>query len=323
MPPLKTWSHLAKNRRRPTEYEIVSTNLLWSTSDPSAPWAMGPDTAVSRLVLRHRNGSALAHPDWDGFRDPHGLVYRTYNAIQDGQEAYVDGLLDDHAKNEHDDGLPPTWVDLLARLYTPGRFLTHALQMSSAYQVVMAPASTIVNCFAFQCGDQLRWVSRLAYRTVELSRAHPKRGFAAAERKHWESTPEWQGFRELVERALITWDWAEQFVAINLVAKPAVDAAVLRQLGRAARDIGDTLAAFLADAQLVDSDRSRIWSSALVSYATTVAGNTETLRRWTSKWAPLGDRAIEAYCAGLENGAAAARAAKDEVHTYRQRLGLE
>ena len=29
--PLKTWSHLAGKRRRPSEYEIVSTNLLWST----------------------------------------------------------------------------------------------------------------------------------------------------------------------------------------------------------------------------------------------------------------------------------------------------
>lgn len=27
--PLKTWSHLATRRRKPSEYEIVSTNLHW------------------------------------------------------------------------------------------------------------------------------------------------------------------------------------------------------------------------------------------------------------------------------------------------------
>ena len=31
--PLKTWSHLAGRRRKPSEYEIVSTNLLYNTRD--------------------------------------------------------------------------------------------------------------------------------------------------------------------------------------------------------------------------------------------------------------------------------------------------
>ena len=31
--PLNTWSHLAGKRRRPSDYEIVSTNLLWGTED--------------------------------------------------------------------------------------------------------------------------------------------------------------------------------------------------------------------------------------------------------------------------------------------------
>src|SRR6266700_7731654 len=90
--PLKTWSHLAKSKRRPTEYETVSTNLLWSTRDPKAPWTLGPDIALSKWYLKYRNKSGLAHPDWDGFRDPDQMIYRTYNTIQDGQEAYVDGL---------------------------------------------------------------------------------------------------------------------------------------------------------------------------------------------------------------------------------------
>ena len=34
--PLKTWSHLAEQRRRPSEYEIVSTNLHWHTRGDQA-----------------------------------------------------------------------------------------------------------------------------------------------------------------------------------------------------------------------------------------------------------------------------------------------
>jgi len=35
--PLKTWSHLATRRRKPSEYEIVSTNLHYNKRDPNAP----------------------------------------------------------------------------------------------------------------------------------------------------------------------------------------------------------------------------------------------------------------------------------------------
>jgi toluene monooxygenase system protein E len=318
--PLKTWSHLAERRKKPTEYEIVSTNLLWSTSDPAAPWAMGPEIALSRHVLRYRNQSPVTHADWDGFRDPNQLVYRTYNAIQDGQEAYVDGLLEDHARNDHDLDLAPGWVATLARLYTPARFLMHALQMAGAYGVFMAPSSTIVNSFAFQSGDQLRWVSRIAYRTAELARAHPNAGFGQGERSYWESAPEWQGFRELAERALVTWDWAEQFVAVNLVLKIAVDAVFLRQLGRTARAQGDTLTGFLMDAQWIDSERSRAWSSALYSYAARSSNNRATLLAWLAKWAPFAERAIDALAGGFDDTGRAARDAKQEMHAFHTAL---
>ena len=54
--PLKTWSHLAGKRRRPSEYEIVSTNLLWSTDD-EMPWALSPDIDMNKWYLRYRNNS--------------------------------------------------------------------------------------------------------------------------------------------------------------------------------------------------------------------------------------------------------------------------
>ena len=58
--PLKTWSHLAGKRRRPSEYEIVSTNLLWSTDD-EMPWALSPDIDMNKWYLRYRNNSPLRH----------------------------------------------------------------------------------------------------------------------------------------------------------------------------------------------------------------------------------------------------------------------
>ena len=319
--PLKTWSHLAGKRRRPSEYEIVSTNLLWSTDD-EMPWALSPDIDMNKWYLRYRNNSPLRHDDWDAFRDPDELVYRSYNVMQDGHETYVDGLLRDHAKNDHDKGLSADWVAALAKLYTPSRYPLHCLQMGSAYLVQMVPSSTIENCAMFQAADQLRWVSRVAYRTKELANTHADAGFVSGERKAWEEDPCWQGFRELLERVLVAYDWAEHFVALNVVAKPAFDEACIRQLGGPARQSGDTLLAQMLDAQWEDSERARRWAGALVAFARETEGNAEVMADWVATWAPLGDAAIDAYCAALPAGAGAADEAKGAARAYRASLGF-
>jgi toluene monooxygenase system protein E len=301
--PLKTWSHLANRRRRPTEYETVSTNLLWTTNNPDAPFTMGEGIPMTKWYKKYRNGSPLKAADWDGFRDPDQLIYRNYTLIQDGQEAFVDGLIEDHSRNEHDVSLPDSWTQLLGRLYTPARYLMHAVQMSSNYLVAMSPASAVSNCFMFQAGDHLRWLSRVAYRTAELNIAKPDQGFANAERSHWEQSPEWQGYRELTEKTLIAWDWGEQFTALNLVLKPAIDAALIGALGQSARRNGDTLTGLLLDAQLIDSERTRRWTVALVKYAVdSDASNAIVLEGWFNKWNPLGEAAIVKFCAGLPEG---------------------
>ena len=115
-------------------------------------------------------------------------------------------MLDDYSRNEHDFGLPPESVQRLARFYTPARFSIHTVQMASAYLVTMAPASTIENCFIFQSADQFRWVSRIAYRTAELCAIHTDAGFNENERQIWEDDEAWQGFRDLMEKTLVTWD---------------------------------------------------------------------------------------------------------------------
>jgi toluene monooxygenase system protein E len=322
MKPLKTWSHLAKRRRKPSEYEIVSTNLLWHTRDAEQPWDVGHTGFMADWYREHRNGSPITHPDWDAFRDPDELVYRTYNILQDGQETYVEGLLDQHNAEQHDKGLTAEWAAALAQLYTPSRYLLHTTQMASAYLVHMAPSSTIANCAAFQAADALRWVSNVAYRTAELALAHPGAGFGERERELWEELPAWQGFRELMERVLVTFDWAEAFVALNLVAKPAIDEALFRQLGLSARRHGDTLHALLAEAALRDSERSRRWTTALVATMAEADTNLPQLTRWVAKWEPYAAEAVRAYAGELPENPEASGNVIGAVHDFHRQLGL-
>lgn len=320
--PLKTWSHLAARRRKPSEYEIVSTNLHYTTDNPDAPFELDPNFGMAQWFKLNRNASPLRHVDWNAFRDPDEIVYRTYNMLQDGQETYVYGLLDQFSARGHDAMIERTWVGSLARLYTPGRYLFHALQMGSAYLTQMAPASTISNCAAYQTADSLRWLTHTAYRTKELAKGFGDIGFGNDERKYWEQDPAWQGFRELAEKALIAWDWAESFTAFSLILRPAVEEVVLRGLGQAARHNGDTLLGLLTDAQLADAQRHRHWAGALVRMALEQEGNRTVLADWVGKWEPLADAAITAYGAALPDAPTAASDALAATRAFRSGLGL-
>lgn len=320
--PLKTWSHLADRRKRPSEYEIVSTKLHYRQNNPDAPWELDRDLHMNQWYRRYCNDSPLTHPDWDAFRDPDALVYRTYNILQDGQENYVGSLFDQFSERGHDGALAPDWVQVLARLYAPARYLFHTVQLASAYIAQMAPASTISNCAIFQAADSLRWMTHTAYRTSELAKTHKLAGFAVGERRLWEEEPAWQGFRELMETALVAWDWAEAFVAINLVAKPAIEEALLGALGSAARSNGDMLYALLSQAQMRDAERHRRGAAALVTMALEVEPNRALLQGLIDKWNPLARRAVELYCRELPDGVDEAAAALGRFAAFQASLGL-
>lgn len=320
--PLKTWSHLAARRRKPSEYEIVSVNLHYNDRDPDAPYELDPNMFMNRWYKNNTFATTLKHQDWNAFRDPDEVVYRTYNMMQDGQETYVFGLFDQFNAREYDKSLELQWIDTLARIYTPARYLFHTIQMASAYVGQVSPASTITNCNYFQMADSLRWLSHTAYRTKELSITFSGKGFGEQERQYWESDPAWQGFRELMEKILTVWDWGEAIVALNLVAKPAVAESVLSKLGESARHNNDILLGLVTDAQLIDAARHRRWISAFIRMALETPSNLEIIRGHIAKWEPLADKAIETYCGVLPDVIDAAATAKTATRDFRHFLGL-
>lgn len=320
--PLRTWSYLADKRRRPTEYEIVSTNLHYRQNNPESPWELDPDIHMNKWYRQYCNDSPLRHDDWDAFRDPDQLVYRTYNILQDGQETHVRSILDQFSDREQDSVLSQEWVEALASHYAPARYVFHTVQMASTYLSQMAPASTISNCATFQAADSLRWLTHAAYRTVELAKSHDSLGLGDKERERWENDAAWQGFRELMEKGLVAWDWAESFTFTNLVAKPAIEATVLSGLSTVAQQEGDVLMTLMCETQLRDAERHRRWSSALVEMALTQDGNLAVFNGWIDTWLPLADAAIDAYCAELPDSPTLAASAKKSVSAFHKQLGL-
>ena len=112
---LKTWSKLAKNKRRPSEYEIVTTNLQTRNRhrDQAYDLSPAPDLAMNDWYRKYVFDSNLQHDDWEEFRDPDEMIYRNYTRTQDSQEEYIDGVLSEHNDIGHDEDLSAEWLNIL------------------------------------------------------------------------------------------------------------------------------------------------------------------------------------------------------------------
>jgi len=197
---LKTYSHLSRDRRMPTDYEIVTTELL-----PYLGRGFEVGTPLSAWYKEHQEGSPLQAPCWDSFVDPRETTYAKYTALAQARETYVDGILQSIEDSSYDASLSAKWRAMLSRVVAPLRYPLHGFQMVSAYFGQMAPSGRIVVAAAFQTGDELRRVQRIAYRVAQLGLVEP--GFGLDSRTIWEGDRVWQPLREAIERCLVVYDW--------------------------------------------------------------------------------------------------------------------
>src|ERR1700744_6374797 len=285
----RTFSTFGDVRRMPSEYEIVTHQQNWTLRQGrAATFEQNPSSAANLWFLTYRENSPLAAENWDAFRDPDALTYKAYVTMQSDAETKMAGVLETHAGTVPD----PRAVALLGELFTPARYLYHGFQQEEAYIGYMAPSSYITNAAGLATADFLRRVTTIAYRTRELQIASPDSGIGSAERGQWESREQWQGARKAVEYALVSYDWAEAFTALNLVLAPTLDDVLLTQLGQVARAHGDELTWLVASFLMQDSQRRGRWSRALVDLAVAQRPeNRAVLGKWVARWAALADDA--------------------------------
>jgi toluene monooxygenase system protein E len=322
--PRRTFSAFGDVRRMPSEYEIVTHGQNWTLrQNRASAFEQNPSSAANLWFLTYRDNSPLRARDWDAFRDPDALTYRAYVNLQSDAETKVGGVLEAHAAAGAGAALDAGTVALLGHAFTPSRYLCHGFQQVQAYIGYMAPSSYITNAAGFATADFLRRVTILAYRTRELQLARPDSGIGSAERALWEDHDGWQPARKAVEYALVTYDWAEAFTALDLVLAPTLDDVLLTQLGQLARGQGDELTWLVTGFLAQDSQRRGRWSRALADVAVAQRPeNRAVLGKWIARWSALADDAALGLGGILETApghtvtaaevAAHARAAREE-----------
>ncbi len=307
---LRTYWHLAEAAAPPDDYEIATSKLLYQAG-------RGFEVAVpvADWYRRHQAGSPLRCDDWERFRDPRATTYAAYVARRAASEQILDGEAATAAA-------AAAWIETLGRLLPPALHLFHGLQMVSAYLGQMAPAGRLTIAAAWQAADEMRAVERLARHIAALRAIQPS--VVGDGKQRWEADPAWQPARRLAENLLVTADWGEAFVALNLCAKPALDGFFWEQLGELARGRDDGRLVAACGALAADAAWHRAWSEALVRVARAAdAANAGTLAAWVARWnGPVAEAvgALGTLLAAADAGAA--RTAVDDARAWQRRIGV-
>ena len=290
----KTYWHLLQQKRMPTEYEIVTSKLLCYTGEGFTGKRFELDVPLLAWYKRFQQESPLTCTSWENFRDPRETTYTKYTEIQRGKEIFVDGILREIEVSGYDSQLSTRWLRVLSRVIAPLRYPGHGLQMLAAYFGQMAPSGRIVITAALQAGDEMRRVQRIAYRVRQLQLLDS--GFASDSKSRWETDPMWQPLRIAIEKLLTCYDWAESFVAVNLVLKPLVDELFMNRFSDLALRECDYLLGQIFYSLNEDCRWHQEWSQALIRMVLEEdSRNTRTIQTWIEKWHPVAARALQAF----------------------------
>lgn len=255
--PQKTYAHLARDRRMPSEYELLSSKLLYG--EPARPLEV--KVPLEAFTRTHRARALAMCGDWERFDDPRKTTYARYVEHQQKQECYVSGLLDAMDAPAYAARFSPAHLARM-RYLVALRFPFHGLQMLAAHLGQLAPSGKVVIAFSLQAADEMRRVQRIAYRMAQLRETHP--GFGDDARALWQEDAKLQPLRRLVERLLVTYDFVEAFVALSLVVKPLLDAISLTELADVCEASQDPMLAELLRALAQDAAWHRACARVLV-----------------------------------------------------------
>lgn len=294
MPQQKTYWHLLQQHRLPSEYEIVTSKLLCYTGEGFTGKRFELDVPLKDWYRRYQEESPLVCSSWEKFRDPRETTYTKYTELQRDKEIFVDGILEEIDLTGYDAHLRPAWLHTVGRIVAPFRYPGHGFQMIASYIGQMAPSGRITITAALQSADEMRRIQRIAYRIRQLQEIYP--GFADDSKALWQTDPLWQPLREIIEKLLVAYDWAEAFVGLNLVIKPLIDELFMKHFSDLAVREDDYLLGQVFFSLNEDCEWHRQWSKCLMqTVCEDNARNRDTVVRWINKWYPLAVRAVHTF----------------------------
>lgn len=275
----KTFAHLEGRKRPPSDYEELSTGLIWRT----------PAHVATQHGTWREEDTAL-QADWEEFRDPTGLIYRTYVSKQDASERELDGVFRTAELAGLPEALPVEWRQSLAMLVGAMSFAEWGIGMIHQQVERFSLSSTLAQSAQLQVMDQMRHAQR-DLEVYDLVFGEPESEEDPV-RQIWMEGTGIQPIRRFIEEALALTDWAELIVAANLAFGGLVTPFLREVYLEGGRRYRDPMTVGLGATFAEDAKRHVAWTDAFVKLTASEQTNIHVITGWLDRYLPAAAEAV-------------------------------
>jgi hypothetical protein len=238
------------DKRRLTEYEEVTRLLQWHE-----PFHI--DGGRPSLTVWTANSTTLSCSDWEAYRSPDKLYYRTYTTRQARAGRSVATAFGFAEKDKQLASVDPTRVTLMRNVVGALQYPDWGLCVSHQNTTRFALSSWIAGATSFMMFDELRHAQM--YGRLALAYGEHHEGFDD-QRPAWMEAPRFQPTRRLVEEVMATLDWGKAIIFGDLLFEPLNTAAAHALLTTGSLAGGDGLTPFVCSS--IEDDKVRHRESA-------------------------------------------------------------
>lgn len=238
------------DKRRLTEYEEVTRLLQWHE-----PYHI--DGGRPSHTVWTANSTVLSCSDWEAYRTPDKLYYRTYTTRQARAGRSVATAFEFAEKDRQPASVDPARVALMREVVGALQYPDWGLCVSHQNVTRFALSSWIAGATSFMMFDELRHAQM--YGRLALAYGEHHEGFDD-QRPAWMELPRFQATRRLVEEVMATLDWGKAIVFGDLLFEPLNTAAAHTLLTTGSLAAGDGLTPFVCSS--IEDDKVRHRESA-------------------------------------------------------------
>jgi Methane/Phenol/Toluene Hydroxylase len=238
------------DKRRLTEYEEVTRLLQWHE-----PFHI--DGGRPSQTVWTGNSTTLSCSDWEAYRTPDKLYYRTYTTRQARAGRSVATAFGFAENDKQLASVDPARVALMRDVVGALQYPDWGLCVSHQNTTRFALSSWIAGATSFMMFDELRHAQM--YGRLALAYGEHHDGFDD-QRPAWMEAPRFQPTRRLVEEVMATLDWGKAIIFGDLFFEPLNTAAAHALLTTGSLSAGDGLTPFICSS--IEDDKVRHRESA-------------------------------------------------------------
>ena len=271
--------------RRLSEYEEVTQLTQWR-----GPYHI--DGGRPAQQIWSDEASVIRSTNWDGYRTPDELYYRTYVLQQSRADRAVSTAFRFAKESRQLARVSPEHVERMRMLAGPLQYPHWGLCVVHQHTTRFAMSSWIAGGTSFQMFDELRHAQLHGRLALEYSEIYE--GFEDPN-PTWMSEPILQPTRRLIEEVMAVLDWGQAIILSGLLIEPAITSVTQSLLTSGSLSAGDSVTPFVCQSIAQDKTRHRQSTMRFVEMVSADpifgAANLIHINGWVEDW---GGRAIKA-----------------------------